>query len=103
MNPRTIVRKKSAQLCGKLFGCALSLTLTWPVAWATEPGFESIFNGKDLTGWEGHPKLWFVKDGAITGQTTAENPAKQNTFLIWKNGTVGDFELRCSYKIVPNN
>src|SRR5437588_4075429 len=68
-----------------------------------EAGFEKIFNGKDLAGWEGHPKLWFVKDGAITGQTTAENPAKGNTFLIWTNGPVGDFELRCSFKIVPNN
>jgi len=70
---------------------------------SVEKGFQKIFNGKDLTGWQGHPKLWFVKDGAITGQTTAENPAKRNTFLIWTNGTVGDFELRCQFKISPNN
>lgn len=68
-----------------------------------EEGFQSIFNGKDLTGWEGNPKLWSIKDGAITGQTTAENPAKGNTFLIWTNGTPGDFELRCSYKLVPGD
>ena len=49
-----------------------------------EEGFKSIFNGKDLSGWEGNPKLWSVKDGAITGQTTRENPARGNTFLIWK-------------------
>ena len=36
-----------------------------------EPGFVRMFNGKNLTGWEGNPKLWSVKDGAITGQTTA--------------------------------
>jgi len=66
-------------------------------------GFQKLFNGKDLTGWDGNPKLWSVKDGAITGQTTAENPAKGNTFLIWTNGTVGDFELRCSFKIVPGD
>jgi uncharacterized protein (TIGR03067 family) len=68
-----------------------------------DAGFEKMFNGKDLTGWEGHPKLWFVKDGAITGQTTPENPATNNTFLIWTGGSVGDFELRCSFKIVANN
>ena len=68
-----------------------------------EKGFLSIFNGKDLTGWDGNPKLWSVKDGAITGQTTAENPIKGNTFLIWTNGTVGDFELRCSFKLVPGD
>jgi Domain of Unknown Function (DUF1080) len=70
---------------------------------AAEPGFVSIFNGTDLTGWDGNPKLWSVKDGAITGQTTPDNPAKGNTFLIWTNGTVGDFELRCSYKLTPGD
>lgn len=69
----------------------------------TEPGFESLFNGKDLTGWEGLPQFWSVKDGAITGQTTKENPARGNTFLVWKGGEVGDFELRLSYKLVANN
>ena len=69
----------------------------------SERGFHSIFNGKDLTGWNGNPKLWSVRDGAITGQTTVENPAKGNTFLIWTNGTVGDFELRCSFKLVPGD
>jgi 3-keto-disaccharide hydrolase len=68
-----------------------------------EEGFVEIFSGKDLTGWEGNPKLWSVQDGAITGQTTAENPAKRNTFLIWTNGTPGDFELRCSFRLVPGD
>jgi uncharacterized protein (TIGR03067 family) len=64
---------------------------------------QEIFNGKDLTGWTGNPKLWSVKDGAIVGQTTRENPAKGNTFLIWTNGEVGDFELRCQFRIKANN
>src|SRR6266550_2787537 len=70
---------------------------------SSEKGFTSIFNGKDLTGWTGDPRLWSVKDGAITGQTTPENPAKGNTFLIWTNATVSDFELRCSFKLAANN
>ena len=70
---------------------------------SSEKGFTSIFNGKDLTGWTGDPRLWSVKDAAITGQTTPENPAKGNTFLIWTNGTVSDFELRCSFKLAANN
>ena len=70
---------------------------------AAESGFKPIFNDKDLTGWDGNPKLWSVKDGAIVGRTTAEAPIKGNTFLIWTNGTVGDFELRCSFKIEANN
>ena len=69
----------------------------------SEVGFTSIFNGKDLTGWDGNPALWSVKDGAITGTTKAEAPIKANTFLIWTNGSPGDFELRLKYKIVGNN
>jgi len=64
---------------------------------------KSIFNGKDLKGWKGLEGFWSVKDGAITGQTTKEKPAKGNTFLIWQDGEVGDFELTCKYKIVDAN
>ena len=68
----------------------------------------ALFNGTDLSGWEGNPALWSVKDGAITGTTTAgEDPKKStlkhNTFLIWKNGTVKDFELTFQYRIVNGN
>ncbi|MCI0535475.1 MAG: DUF1080 domain-containing protein [Verrucomicrobiales bacterium] len=69
----------------------------------TEPGFKNLFNGMDLTGWDGNPKFWSAKDGTITGQTTADNPTKGNTFLIWRDGEVGDFELRLSFKIVGGN
>ncbi len=70
---------------------------------ANEDGFKPLFNGKDLTGWDGAPDLWSVQDGAITGQTSKEHPAKENTFLIWTNGVVGDFELRCQFKLVPGD
>ena len=68
-----------------------------------EPGFVSLFNGKDLEGWDGNTDFWTVKDGAITGTNTKEKPTKGNTFLIWKGGEVGDFELRLKYKIVGGN
>ena len=65
--------------------------------------FRPIFNGKDLAGWDGNRELWSVRDGAITGQTTPEHPTKVNTFLVWTNGTPADFELRCSFRLVPDN
>src|ERR1017187_1560704 len=92
----------NSKLLGALTVGAALLAQTALVSGAEE-GFVELFNGNDLNGWEGNPKLWSVKDGAITGQTTAENPAKGNTFLIWTNGTVGDFELRCSFKLVPGD
>lgn len=67
-------------------------------------GMEKIFNGKDLTNWDGDPRLWSVKGGVIRGQTTREVPAKGNTFLIWKGDEVGDFELRLTARVSgPNN
>lgn len=71
---------------------------------AETPDMKRIFNGKDLSGWDGDPRLWSVKDGAIRGETTPENPAKGNTFLIWKDGVTKDFELRLSFRCgVTNN
>jgi hypothetical protein len=64
---------------------------------------KALFNGKDLTGWDGDPKLWSVKDGVVHGETTKENPAKGNTFLIWKDGTTSDFDLRLSFKMNAAN
>jgi hypothetical protein len=85
---------------------ALLLTLALPLH-ANEG--EAIFNGKDLTGWEGNPQLWSVEDGAITGRTKPreDDPSKgvitHNTFLVWKAGTAADFELTFDYKIVGGN
>ena len=100
---KTSSRKNFLQLASLVCLCAFSIGLA-ASALAAEKGWVSLFNGKDLTGWDGNPKLWSVKAGAITGQTTAENPAKGgNTFLIWTNGTVADFELRCSFRLVPGD
>jgi len=68
-----------------------------------EDGFVSLFNGEDLTLWDGDPRLWSVADGAIRGQTTAENPAKGNTFLIWRGGRVRDFVLKIKFRIENGN
>src|SRR5262245_48591437 len=85
---------------GVIFGCFF----TGRVYSGEGDGFKPIFNGKDLAGWDGDPSLWRVEDGAITGQTTAEKPAKGNTFLIWRAGeSVDDFELKLEYKIVGGN
>ena len=70
---------------------------------ADEPGFVSLFNGKDLSGWEGDSIHWSVQDGAITGKTTPETLIKSNTFLVWQGGQPADFELRLKYKMVGGN
>ena len=62
-----------------------------------------VFNGKDLNGWDGDPRLWSVKNGVIRGETTAENPAKGNTFIIWRDGKLKDFELMLKFRIQNGN
>ena len=68
-----------------------------------EEGFVSMFNGKDLTGWQGKPGGWTVEDGAITGQSTKEKPCRKHHYLMWRGGTPGDFEMRFTYRIVGGN
>lgn len=70
---------------------------------AEPAGMKSIFNGQDLTGWDGDPRLWSVQEGVIHGETTAENKANGNTFLLWKDGVTKDFELRLSFRCNATN
>jgi hypothetical protein len=83
---------------------ALGLTTLVPLAHAADSGFKSIFNGKDLSGWEGQTQLWSVRDGAITGQTKSEQDLPtSNTFLVWKGGEPANFELRLKFKLTGEN
>jgi hypothetical protein len=80
-------------------------------AWAADTGepisdksgFVSIFNGKDLAGWDGDPRLWSVRHGIIVGETTVEKPAPHNTFLIWRGGKPRDFVLKLKFHIHSGN
>ena len=72
-------------------------------AFAGDSDWISLFNGKDLNGWDGDPRLWSVKDGVIHGETTPEKPARGNTFLIWRGGKPTDLELRLKFRIENGN
>ncbi len=67
-------------------------------AFAQEEGFESLFDGESLKGWDGNPQLWRVEEGVIVGQTSDDAPLKQNDFLIW-DGEVDDFVLRLDFRV----
>lgn len=64
----------------------------------TELNFQSLFDGKSLTGWEGAKapaeSCWNVEDGMIhcTGA--------KGSWLRWKD-EVGDFNFRADYKLLP--
>jgi hypothetical protein len=68
-----------------------------------ESGFQPIFDGKSMNGWDGDPEFWRIEDGALVGQTTTEKQPKQNTFLIWRGGNPADFELRLDFRLTGFN
>lgn len=83
--------------------CLLIIGLFAAPSIAQEIGTRSLFDGKTLTGWKGNTDFWSVKDGVIVGETTDENPLKENTFLVWEGGEVADFELRLKFKITGSD
>lgn len=66
-------------------------------------GYQSLFNGRNLDGWEGDPQLWSVEDGAITGRTSEKEPLPYNKFLVWTGGTLRNFELKVQVRLTGNN
>ena len=60
-----------------------------------DKGFVKLFNGKDLSGWEGNAELWTTEDGMIVGDSPG---IKQNEFLATRK-RYGDFELRLEFRL----
>jgi HEAT repeat protein len=76
------IRQQAAQIAGRI---------------PRQPKRISLFDGRSLTGWEGDPNVWRVRDGVIVGGSLNGNP--RNEFLA----TVArftNFVLRLEYKLV---
>ena len=69
---------------------------------AQEPGFQSLFDGKTLNGWEGDSRLWKVVDGVIVGSTEGVTLDK-NTFLVYTKQEFSDFILKADVKLRNHN
>jgi hypothetical protein len=64
------------------FGCFSSAS--------DEEGYESIFNGKDLTGWRihGEPQQWRVEDGIIKSESVGDAYSYLATEKEYKNFSI---------------
>ncbi len=91
--------------------CLMSLMIVFSACLAAQSaqpqpqppeGFTPIFDGRSLDGWSGDTNIWSVRDGAITGRTTAETKLRENNFLVWKD-QVADFELRLKFRLEGGN
>lgn len=79
----------------------LSALVPFTGARGADDGFKPLFNGKDLSGWQGDPRLWSFADGVVVG-TTDEHTIRPNSFLAttkpYKN-----FVLRLKFKLRNGN
>ena len=77
--------------------CSSFLIFTISSAAAAEGGWISLFNGKDLTGWEqkNGKATYEAKDGCIVGTSAPNSP---NSFLCTTKD-YGDFELEFEVKV----
>lgn len=65
--------------------------------------FQKIFDGETLNGWDAlDTSFWSIRDGAITAESTAENPCTKNQFLVWQGGELADFELKLKFRVKGN-
>ena len=79
----------------------LLLLIAFAAAAFAADGFMPLFNGKNLDGWDGDPRLWSVKDGTIVGSTEGVS-LEHNEFLISKK-TYSNFILRADMKLRNHN
>ena len=78
----------------------LSLLLCSFGAFAKD-GFQPLFNGKNLDGWDGDPRLWKAQDGMIIGSTEGA-PLEYNSFLMTKK-SYANFILKAQAKLRNHN
>lgn len=74
-----------------------------PLVMDDRTGFEAIFDGRTLNGWDGDTAFWRVENGAIVAESTPQNVVKEGTFLIWRGGEPRDFELKLQFRINSHN
>lgn len=101
--------KTFPKLCALLTLCVLSSAAVAQDKPKTEipaagpDGWISLFNGKDLAGWEGLEGYWSVADGAIQCTETKENSKQSDLILLASKDNpekFANFELRYQFKWV---
>jgi hypothetical protein len=80
---------------------ACSLLFALVQAPSPEPGFTSLFNGKDFTGWKiSNPDSFKIEDGAIVANGTAGHAYYDGEF---RNHAFRNFELKIDVMTRPNS
>jgi acetyl esterase/lipase len=62
-----------------------------------------LFNGTDLTGWEGDPGIWRVEDGYILGDGACTDHKGYKSYLINRAHVFKDFVLEAEFNMSSGN
>ena len=68
------------------------------MAFDDHTGFERLFDGSSLKGWDGDPSVWRVEGGAIVGESTKEKPVS-NAYIVYRGSQPHDFDLKMEIKV----
>ncbi|MEO6078618.1 MAG: DUF1080 domain-containing protein [Steroidobacteraceae bacterium] len=102
-NLLTVEQQKALDAAGRATPAGGRFSQSAPRSADDNLGFVSIFDGKTLSGWDGDPKFWRAEAGSIVGESAPDNPVTRNTFLIWRGGTLQDFELKTDFRMSGTN
>jgi len=69
-----------------------------PINFQDHTGWQSIFDGSSLRGWDGPTDVWSAENGEIVARSTAANPTG-TTYLIWGGGQPSNFEFTADMKL----
>lgn len=96
---RTHTRGKRRAAIGTTTLAILSLLVAIAAHAQDRSSFKPIFDGQTLDGWSGDPQYWRVEDGMLVGEVTPDTILQQNSWIVWEDGEVADFELTLEYRI----
>src|ERR1700678_4296928 len=79
-----------------LFSIGLCAQVQQPIE---ETGFQQIFDGSSLKGWDCDPAFWRLEKGLMVAETRPDHMPKQNIFCVWRDGKPADFDLMLQYRL----
>jgi len=69
-----------------------------PINFQEHAGWQSMFDGKSLNGWDGPTDVWRAENSEIVAHSSAANPTG-TTYLIWDGGQPANFEFKAEMKL----
>ena len=70
---------------------------------AAESEWISLFNGTDLTGWEGDPGIWRVEDGCIVGKGACTDHPGYKSYLMNRSRVFTNFVFEAEFNMSSGN